>query len=228
MSHSVEVIPAIIPHSLEELKGKLVRLRRGEVRMIQIDLTDGMMVVNRSWPFNPGDKASFQRIVSGEEGLPYWEEFNFEVDLMVQNPEKILPDWVKAGISRAVIHLKSRHDMGAVRDALKDAVELGVAVSTDTPYEKIEEAVRYADYLQVMGIKTIGKQGEAFNEAVFPLLKKIKSDFPDVILQVDGGVSDEVADDLIQCGVSRLVSGSFILTAEDPHEAVQVLKGNTL
>lgn len=219
----MEVIPAIIPDSYDHLKSKLA-LVRGVSNMVQIDLTDGVFVLNRSWPFHPSDKRQFQEIVRGNLGLPFWEEFNFEIDLMVQQPEKILGDWVKAGIARAVFHLESRHDFSEIKRVAGDAVELGVAVQNKTALSRLEPYIADVDYVQVMGIETIGKQGEAFSENTLETVRAIHEKFPNVTIQIDGGVDGEVAPRLKEAGVARLVSGSFILRAEDPKAAIETLK----
>lgn len=228
LTSKVEIIPAVIPQSLDDLKSKLVRLRGCGARTVQIDVTDGMFVFNRSWPMNPGDASSFTRIVSGDEGLPFWEEFDFEIDVMAHNPEKLLPDWVRAGASRAVIHAKSRHDFARCRDIVGDALELGIALDLDPPYERVSQYFSQVDYVQIMGIAKLGQQGEPFDERVFDVIARVLKDVPDMIIQIDGGVDDEVAGDLIEAGVSRLVSGSFVLGAYSPKEAVRKLSKGTL
>lgn len=225
MNTSTEILPAIIPQSLDELKSKLARLRGCGARMIQIDITDGMFVVNRSWPMHHGDAPSFKRIVSGDEGLPFWEEFDFEVDLMAHNPETLIPDWVRAGVSRAVIHLKSRHDFAACREAAGEAVELGIAIDLDPQHERLAQYAPHIDYIQIMGIARLGQQGEPFDERVFNVISRVRRDFPEMVIQVDGGVDDTVAADLIRAGVRRLVSGSFVLFSDSPKEAVRKLRG---
>lgn len=224
MNRTVEIVPAVIPQSLDDLKSKLVRLRGADVRTVQIDITDGMFVVSRSWPMGPGDASSFKRIVSGDEGLPFWEEFDFEIDCMVHNPEKVIGDWVRAGASRAVIHMKSRHDLAACRQVGGDALELGVAIDLEPSYERLASYLPSVDYVQVMGIARLGQQGEPFDERVFDVIARVRKEAPDVIIQIDGGVDDTVAADLIEAGVTRLVSGSFVLSSDSPKEAVRKLK----
>lgn len=218
-----EVTPAIIPESLEDLKAKLGTLR-GLASVIQIDITDGMFVLSRSWPMHTSDKKGFEALVRGREGLPFKGEFSFELDCMVHAPEKILPDWVRLGITRAVFHLKSRHDFSEIKRIAGGAVELGVAVDLEPPYEKLTSYLPDIDYVQVMGIETLGKQGEPSSPRALDVVQRIKNDFPNVIIQVDGGVDVESAPALVVAGATRLVSGSYILKAENPRAAIEALR----
>lgn len=218
----IEVIPSMPVRSFAELQANLGMLR-GIVKTVQIDVCDGMFVTNRSWPMNPGDRVQFERIVQGEEALPFWEDFDFEVDLMAHTPEKIIPDWIRAGIVRALIHIETKHDFSACRAAAKDKIELGVAISLGTPIDRLEAYIPYIGVVQVMGIATIGVQGQPFDPRVIDAIKEVKERYPDVIIEVDGAVNRETAPGMVAAGADRLAPGSFILRSENPKEAVTFL-----
>ena len=219
---SDKIIPAILPGSLEELRAKLMRVR-GAARTIQIDVCDGFFVTARTWPFHRGEREGFDRMVKGDEGLPFWEDFNFEADLMVQEPEKMLPEWIAAGISRAVIHIESKHDMATCRRNAGDLMELGIALNIETPLARVAEYIPGIDYVQLMGIATIGRQGEPFDERVLARIAELKSLYPGVTIQIDGGVNRMSAPRVAKAGADRLIAGSAILRNEDPKEAVKEL-----
>lgn len=219
----VEVIPAIIPESFEYLKTKLGVLQ-GLASTVQVDVTDGIFVVGRSWPFGPGDKKQFETLVREANGLPFWEDFDFEVDLMMQRPESMARDWVRAGVSRMVFHIESQHDFSEIKNVVGDEVELGVAIQNKTSIERLHPYIEEVDYVQIMGIETIGKQGEAFSENTLSTIHTLREKYPDVTIQIDGGVSDESAKALVDAGVNRLVSGSYILRSADPEMAIEQLK----
>jgi len=218
-----DIVPAILPESYDDLSTHLIRVR-GAAHTVQIDICDGIFVQNRTWPMHPSDRAHFAEIIKGEEGLPYWQDFNFEVDLMVHTPEKFLSWWIAAGITRAVIHLESRHDIHACRDATGGSVELGLGIDLDPQWEKMHSAIAQVDYIQLMGIARLGYQGQSLDERVYPLIRKIKAEFPDVTLQIDGGVNEENAPLLLDSGADRLVVGSAIFGAEDPKEVIHELQ----
>lgn len=212
------IVPAILPNTFEELEVGLARLVGGPT-YVQLDVCDGMFVTSRTWPLNPRDRAHFAEIIKGDEGLPYWQDFNFEVDLMVHNPEKHVGQWVAAGVDRVVFHLESRHSWSELTDAVGDTAEVGLAIDLDPPYEKLSQYVSKVDYLQVMGITRLGRQGTELDERVYALIERVRHDFPDVTLQVDGGVTLENAKSLLDAGVDRLVVGSAIVRDVSPQDA---------
>lgn len=217
-----EIIPAIIPESYDHLRSKLL-LVKGLTKTIQIDITDGLFVVSRSWPMKKSDQRLFNEIVKGNEGLPYWEDFSFEIDLMTHKPEMYLEDWIRAGVERIIFHIESRHDFGEIKRIAKGNVELGVAIQNKTPIERLDSYIEAIDYVQVMGITTLGQQGEPFSADTLTTIRSIKAKYPSVTIQIDGGVNDMSAPQLIAAGADRLVSGSFILRSSDPRRAIEIL-----
>ena len=72
-----EIIPAIIPKSFAELEDKL-SLVQGLAPLVQIDILDGKMTGEKSWPNIVPNDPDFLRIIHEEEGFPFWENFDFE------------------------------------------------------------------------------------------------------------------------------------------------------
>jgi ribulose-phosphate 3-epimerase len=212
-----DIVPALPPASWDELNTTLDQLH-DSAPWFQIDVCDGIFVPTRSWPMNPNDRTHFAKLVRGDEGLPHWQDFNFEVDLMVHAPENQLSSWISVGVRRAVVHLESHHDWSLVKEAAGDALELGLGIDLDPPYEKLASYVPRVDYLQIMGIAKLGKQGTEPDERVYALLTKVRADFPDVTIQIDGGVKLENARRLLDAGADRLVVGSKIVKAEVPKD----------
>lgn len=219
----IDIVPAVLPDSFEDLQQSLERIR-GASRLVQIDVCDGAFVKARTWPMQPSDREHFAEIIKGEEGLPFWQDFDFEVDLMTHTPERLLPWWIAAGIVRAVIHLESRHDLVQCREAAGDSIELGLAINLTTSPQSIAAHIQSIDYIQVMGIGTIGRQGEPTDERVYHLIEKVKAAFPDVTLQVDGGVNEVSAGRLIDAGADRLVVGSAIMSSDNPKAAIKMFE----
>lgn len=213
-----EIIPAILPGSFDDLS--VVEQFTGVTRWVQLDICDGLFVSSRTWPLFPKDRARFARMVKGEEGLPHWQDFDFEVDLMMHHPERCIPAWLSAGAGRFVVHLESHHSWEAVRDAAGAGIEVGIAIDLDPPYEHFVATAFRADYIQIMGIAELGKQGSTLDERALPLIERVRSDFPDVTIQIDGGVTLENARSLFNAGADRLVVGSKIVRAPSPKEVL--------
>ncbi|MES2135419.1 MAG: hypothetical protein V4449_04220 [Patescibacteria group bacterium] len=219
----IQVVPSLPAASFEELKAK-IGFVRGLVSTFQIDICDGLFVPAYSWPMNSGDEVQFRRIVTGEETLPFWEDFDFELDMMVHNPEEVLPDWIDAGICRALIHIEAKHDFKACQAIAKDKIELGVALTVGTPISRIDEYIEHITVVQLMGIASIGKQGQPFEPRVLDAIKEVKKRYPNVIIEVDGAVNRETAPLLVSAGATRLAPGSFIFRSENPKQDIHYLE----
>lgn len=203
----VEIVPAILPKSFEELEQGLARLS-GVAPLIQIDLVG-------------------ENVLSGQETIPLWEEFDFEADSMLPNPVAEVRYCIDLGFSRIVVHadaLGAKEAMTMLQETREGdfAIQVGVALqSADSP-EELTEFVGLFDYVQVMGIAHIGSQGQPFDPRAIALIKELRVQFPELIIQVDGAVAPHVRE-LVAAGANRLVIGSAIMRAENPREVYKAL-----
>ena len=227
----MEIIPAILAKDYEEMKDKIA-LVRGICPIVQIDFCDGIFVKNKTWPFTTGgvDDVKFKSILNEQEGMPFWQDIDFELDLMVADAVENFDIYTKLGPKRIIFHIEAVGNLEEFKNFLegidvyvRDIMQIGVAINMTTPIEQIFSLVNNVDFVQCMGIEKTGFQGQPFDERALVLIQKLKKDFPDVTIQVDGGVSDLSAPDLIASGAERLVSGSFILESENPKEALRTL-----
>ena len=221
---SIELIPAIMPKNFEDLKDKLA-LVAGHVGVVQIDVMDGLFTNSKSWPYLYDVDFDFEKIVSQEEGFPFWEEINFEVDLMINNPEKVIEKWADAGAVRIIIHnhsFKTADDFLAMARTIHDrSVECVLALHTDDSLDIISQVIDELDAVQFMGINQIGFQGQEFNSDVLDRISACKKLYPSLPVSIDGGVSLDTAQQLISVGVDRLVSGSAIFENSDIEENLE-------
>jgi ribulose-phosphate 3-epimerase len=137
--------------------------------------------------------------------------------------------WVQAGASRVVVHAESP-DAEAALHALQDArmlaslpTTVGVALSCSASASALDAYSGLYDFVQVMGIEHIGKQGEPFDERALMLVQEIRELYPDTHVQVDGGVRAENAAAIVAAGATSLVVGSAVFNAADPHAAIAAL-----
>ncbi len=222
-----DIIPAILPKNYEDLKNKIA-LVRGVVPVVQIDICDGIFVPNMSWPFlSKGGEGvefdeHFQNILNEREGLPFWEDIDFELDLMVSGAVENFDVYTKLGPKKIIFHLESIGDVEEFKNFIegidmyvRDTIQIGLAVNADAEISKIFPLVNSVDFIQCMGISEIGFQGQEFNEKVIENIKKLKEKFTDLIISVDGGVNLENAQSLVNAGATRLVIGSAIFNTDD-------------
>ncbi|MFA4975611.1 MAG: hypothetical protein WC839_02545 [Candidatus Paceibacterota bacterium] len=236
----IEIIPAILPKNYEDFKNKIA-LVRGISHIVQIDICDGIFVKTATWPFLSRAESRdvlesdldehFKNILEEQEGLPFWEDIDFELDLMVSDAILNFDIYTKLGAKRIVFHIEAVGDLKEFKNFIegidmyvREAMKIGIAININTPLEQIFPLVSDIDFVQCMGIDKIGFQGQEFNKKVLENIKILKEKFSDLVISVDGGVNMETASLLINVGVDRLVVGSSIFNSEDIRETIEEFK----
>jgi ribulose-phosphate 3-epimerase len=218
----MQIIPAILPKDFKDLEGHVAQVK-GLVSLVQIDICDGQFTPVASWPYRKHD-SNFDAITKEDRGLPFWEEVEYEFDLMVNKPEDVVLDYVVAGASRIVLHVEAKGNILEAIEKLKGKVEIGLALNIDTSLDVLEAYKNKIQYIQLMGIDNVGFQGQAFDEKVIAKIKEVKEKYPGVLVQIDGGVNQETAPLLKAAGADRLIIGSAIFEAENVVEAIERFK----
>ncbi len=222
----IQIIPAVLPQSFKDLEEHLAPLK-DVIKLAQVDVVDGQYAKGKTWPYR--DTATFEKISKEERGLPFWDKIDFQFDLMIQNPDLVLKEYLQAGASQVVLHVKST----GVEKALQLIVDMrteeigsfsvhgGIALGPQDQPDLLQPFEAQFDFVQVMGIGREGRQGEPFDKKALYLVERLRSRYPKLPIQVDGGVSKENGGGLVGGGASRLVVGSAIFKAEDPLAAYQ-------
>jgi len=226
MDTTVKIIPAIMPDDYEDLVSK-ASLVRNKVDWVQIDVMDGRYTGSVSWPYESDEH--FSDILEGEDGLPFWQDLNYELDLMVSDPKTEALKWVNAGAARIILHLKTLgNDFEDLIDELKNlGVEVGIAILPNEDYSKIESVLDKIDFVQFMGIHKIGFQNQEFATEILDQIKNFRERNPEKIISIDGGVDIDTVKKLVEVGVNRLVSGSFIFDGS-PEENIKELEASLI
>ncbi len=232
-----EIIPAILPKNYEDLKNKIA-LVRGVVSVVQVDICDGVFVKTVTWPFSSRAESRdnveflennfdehFRRILNEQEGMPFWEDIDFELDLMVVNAVENFDIYTKLSPRRIIFHIEAEeiqrdleefgHFLEGIDTYVRDAIQIGVAISPSTATKHIFPLVNNVDFVQVMGIDHEGIQGEEFDPKCLEHIKTLKEKFPDLVISVDGGVNLETARKIVDAGADHLVVGSAIFNTDD-------------
>lgn len=225
-----EIIPAILTTSFDEMESQLSMVV-GHVPIVQLDILDGFYTRNISWPYHKTGKPidfAFRDILSGQrDGLPYWKDIDFELDLMVSNPVHMMEDWLALGPKRIIIHLGSLKDPLATLTGLqylRPDIEISIALQRTDALEAIAPLVGLVDGVQVMGIAVIGAQGQPFDETSLDQIATIRAAYPEFPISVDGGVSEHTIKRLSDAGATRFVAGSAIFGRGEVRENLRELK----
>jgi ribulose-phosphate 3-epimerase len=218
------IIPAIIPDSYERLEQKL-RDIKGVANRVQIDVMNGTYAPGKSWPYDGAGREAFEAIRREDAGLPFWQDFDFEIDLLLKNPEERIDEWALAGAACLIAHIESTEKMAEFISTCADKrLEVGLALKPSTDVEHIAPYVQDAVFIQVMGNDNIGRNGVPLDERVFDKIKEIKWRWSDAVVGVDIGVNEETLPRLMEAGATRFASGSAIFDSGDAKSAWKALE----
>ncbi len=218
-----EIVPSIIPLNKEQLENE-IDLVSHFANFIQIDISDGIFTPVKTWPYNGNNTDFFNDLKSENVGWPKWESIDYEVHLMVKNPENVLEDWIKTGVTSVVAHIESTENFQKVIDICHEKnVGVWVAIKPSTDISKIAPFVSQADGIQIMGSDELGRHGVELENSAVEMIKNLRELNPDTIIAVDIGVNLETKDLLLEAGATKLICGSAILDDENPKEMYEEL-----
>lgn len=224
------VTPAILPTSFVELSEKIARIRPYANR-VQLDVCDGRYVDTKTWPYT-GAGPTIEELKRRGEVLPEADTIHYGVDLMVANPDEVLGDFIALGATRLIIHFRSTKDFkrtidhittqyGYDKEFARDLLSVGMAVPIDLELTEFAPYLKYVDFVQFMGIADIGRQGQTFDPRVLTKIRDFHKRYPDMTVQVDGGVNLTTAPDLLSVGADRLAVGSALFSSKNIGATIQ-------
>lgn len=212
------LVPSLPAHSFDELITLFTALQ-GVALGIQVDIADGQFVQNTSWPFTQQEPGKALQALS-----PYTSRFELEIDCMCLYPERYLEIFAELGVTRVIIHAGSTEKMDdCITHAQNNGYKIGLAVTNQTSPEVLGAYEQDIDFVQVMGIQHIGKQGEPFDAKTVETVAHIRNLYPGLEIAVDGGVNAGTITQLLQAGANRFAPGSAITKAADPATAYKEL-----
>lgn len=200
----MKIYPAILAHSEEEFIMKVERVRALDLPL-HVDVMDGKFVDNTTW----ADPERMHDIMYGLE---------YEVHLMVHNPENVIDAWCRAGATRIFFHGEADGELGKVAARMHEGCHLGLAISPETEIAKVAHLIDRTHLCLVMGVSP-GWSGQKLQSEALRKIKLLKAmrDHMDVI--VDGGVNLETIAKVREAGASAAVMGSGLTDASDVMKA---------
>lgn len=226
----MEIIPAINCPDWQCIEERIRQVKKflSADDWIQLDIVDGKFSTHKTWN-NPVELQRF-RIEHHQLKL------NIEAHLMIVNPEAVITNWIEAGAKRIILHLEAVHEE-SLREGRTDAnvlrylldnphyrwVEFGLAVNPDTPIQNIVPHLRNFKFVQILGVLP-GRAGQEFDEHVLVKIRFLKKNYPDVKIEVDGGINPITAKLCKEAGADILVAASYIFNSRDPKKAYEQLK----
>lgn len=213
-----EIIPAILESSFEKIGEKALRALE-VASWVQIDICDGIFVPTYSWPFEnhaaEHDDGSSAGDIDDLAQLP--SSLSLELHLMTVNPEELIHEWLaRPEVKRILVHPESTLQLERTLSVVREnGREAGVSLLLSTPIDALHSVMHLVDRVQLMGIETIGRQGEPLAEDAVIKVRQLREMYPDVTISVDGGVTLENAPLLLDAGADALVVGSALFRTDD-------------
>jgi ribulose-phosphate 3-epimerase len=209
---SIKILPSVLDVPREDIQGYIEDIEP-LVDGISFDVMDGDFVPPTSFTM--------------EEVASYEVEKMKEVHLMVQHPEKWIDDCVEAEADVITVHYEA--EQPSVRETLERIREAGclssLALKPGTEVTEVAEDLwELVDIALIMSVEP-GWGGQSFLEEVLDKVRLLKKQYPDMSVNIDGGVNAESSELAREAGCDYLVSGSFLYKSDDWEEAVRLLKG---
>lgn len=159
-------------------------------------------------------------------------EVAFDCHMMTSHPEKWVAGVAKAqgskpGLLTYTFHLETTESRGITQAVIDDIkandMKVGLSISPDTPVEALLE---YADQIDLALIMTVypGRGGQSFMEDMMGKVRTVRAKFPDIDIEVDGGVKPATVDAAAKAGANLIVSGSGVFKAADMAESISTMK----
>jgi len=191
-------------------------LNNSEADYIHIDIMDGVFVPNISFGFPV------------TEAIARHAKKPLDFHLMVKDADPYLEACRKSGAEIITVHYEACTHLHRTISAIKAlGAKAGVALNPHTPVHLLEDILAELDLVLVMSVNP-GFGGQKFITHTFDKLKKLKEmsrDInPDLLIEVDGGVTTDNSRQLVESGANMLVAGSFVFKSKDPQQTIISLK----
>jgi ribulose-phosphate 3-epimerase len=203
---SVKIAPSILSSDFARLGEQVTEAIDGGGDFIHVDVMDGHFVPNMT--IGPLVVAAI-RPITQQAGVP------MDVHLMMEKPERLIPDFAQAGASSLIVHVETcPHLHRTVQHIKEHDVRAGVTLNPATPLVSLEEILPYVDLVLIMSVNP-GFGGQSYIPTSTQKIARLRhmldeNGLSHVDILVDGGIEPENAAEIAGAGATVLVSGSAI------------------
>ncbi len=217
MKHLIS--PSILAADFGNLQRDINMLNSSSADFIHVDVMDGVFVPNISFGF-PVIKTVHE-----------FAKKPLDVHLMITQPERYIKSFIEAGASILTVHYEACNHLHSAIQIIKSLnCKAGVAINPATPVSVLQDIIADVDLILIMSVNP-GFGGQKFIHQTYNKIKQLKKLAdelnPRLLIEVDGGVDNGNATELIRLGVNVIVAGSSVFNSKDQLKAVDELKNPT-
>ena len=212
----VKIAPSILSADFRRLKEEIKAVEEAGADMIHIDVMDGHFVPNITvGPLVVKAARASTNLV-------------LDVHLMIENPDQYITDFYKAGSDIITVHVEaSRHLNRTIRSIKELNIKTGVVLNPSTSLCTVDNVIEDVDMVLLMSVNP-GFGGQKFIPSTLKKIKSLKDQIVkrglNVEIEVDGGVTEDNARDIINSGVDILVAGSTVFKSKNYKETIKNLR----
>lgn len=210
------IAPSILAADFANLQRDIEMINTSEADWFHIDIMDGVFVPNISF------------------GMPVLEAIKkhakktIDVHLMIVDPDRYIKTFADLGANILTVHYEACTHLHRTLQAIKkEGMKAGVALNPHTNIHLLEDIINNIDMVCLMSVNP-GFGGQSFIENTYHKIEKLKELIirknASTLIEIDGGVTDKNAKQLIQYGADVLVAGNFVFKSENPIKTISELK----